>query len=304
MTAVDELGPWDPGAEPEPDCPEAFPVSHPYPPVPGNADDTARIPFPGNTRETPETWEAPRYADVAAILDGATFEPPAPTFGPCSDGVGLFYAGQVNGLVGFPESGKTFVAIATAVAALAQGSRVGIVDLDHMGAVASVGRALALDGPEDALRELDRFRYAEPVDGAELVAVARDLAEWRADLVIVDSVGELLPMFGASSNSPDDFTRVHARILKPMAAAGACVVTVDHLAKSPESRAMGATGTDAKRRAIGGTLDPGHHHRSIHAGARRQDGVDHREGSPRWPPRPPARGGQRTPGGHIHPVAG
>ena len=41
--------------------------------------------------------------------------------------------------------------------------------------------------------------------------------------------------------------------MKPLAMTGACVICIDHLAKNTESRAQGATGTAAKRRAIGGT---------------------------------------------------
>jgi hypothetical protein len=65
-------------------------------------------------------------------------------------------------------------------------------------------------------------------------------------------VGELLPLLGLSSNSPDDFTAAHARVLKPLAMAGSAVIAVDHLAKNTDSRASGPTGTAAKRRAIGG----------------------------------------------------
>jgi hypothetical protein len=41
-------------------------------------------------------------------------------------------------------------------------------------------------------------------------------------------------------------------VLKPLAKAGAAVLAVDHLAKSPDSRAQGPGGTAAKRCAIGG----------------------------------------------------
>jgi hypothetical protein len=75
---------------------------------------------------------------------------------------------------------------------------------------------------------------------------------WRPAVATVDSVGELLPILGLSSNSPDDFTLAHARVLKPLAQAGACVIVIDHLAKNTESRAAGPTGTNAKRRAVGG----------------------------------------------------
>ena len=72
-------------------------------------------------------------------------------------------------------------------------------------------------------------------------------------MVIVDSIGELLPLLHLSSNSPDDFTTAHAKALKPFAQAGAAVIGIDHLAKNPDSRTQGASGTAAKRRAVGGT---------------------------------------------------
>ena len=61
-----------------------------------------------------------------------------------------------------------------------------------------------------------------------------------------------MPLFGGSSNNPDDFTRVHTLVMKPLAMAGAAVLCIDHLAKGADSRAQGSTGTAAKKRAIGG----------------------------------------------------
>src|SRR5699024_10766359 len=49
------------------------------------------------------------------------------------------------------------------------------------------------------------------------------------------------------------FTGVHSKVMKPLAMkAGTALIAIDHLAKNSESRAQGATGTAAKRRAIGG----------------------------------------------------
>jgi hypothetical protein len=84
------------------------------------------------------------------------------------------------------------------------------------------------------------------------VLVTAALKEWAPDVVVVDSIGELLPLMRLSSNSPDDFTIAHAAVLKPMAMAGSCVVAIDHLPKNLENRQSGPTGTAAKRRAIGG----------------------------------------------------
>ncbi|WP_177371012.1 recombinase RecA [Brachybacterium vulturis] len=195
----------------------------------------------------------PLYADVAALLNGTMPDPPAPAILARSDGHALFYTGQVNLVFGDPESGKTWVALAAAAEALRDGGSALVLDLDHNGMQATVQRLLMLGAPGGALSDLQRFRYVEPEDAPHLVDVVADVVAWRPDVTVLDSIGELLPLFGVSSNSPDDFTMVHSRVMKPLAAkADTALIAIDHLAKNSESRALGATGTAAKRRAIGG----------------------------------------------------
>ena len=193
------------------------------------------------------------YADVAALLTGGLPEPPKPQLLARADGTCLFYAGQVNQLFGDPESGKTWIALAALVEALNAGRRALVVDLDHNGVMAIVGRLLDLGAEPDTLGNPSRFRYAEPEDAAHMDQIVTGCRSWGPSVVVVDSIGELLPLLRLSSNSPDDFTAAHARALKPFAQTGAAVIVVDHLAKNPESRSQGASGTAAKSRAIGGT---------------------------------------------------
>jgi len=186
------------------------------------------------------------------MLDGTLPEPPTPVLLRRSDGHRLFYAGQVNLVFGDPESGKSWLCLACAVEALIGGRKVLVIDLDHNGPASTVHRLISLGAPVDALRDPDRFRYCEPEDRGELRQVIDDSTTWRPAVAVVDSIGELLPLHGANSNSSDEFTNVHAAVLKPLARAGAAVLAVDHLAKSADSRAQGPGGTAAKRRAIGG----------------------------------------------------
>jgi hypothetical protein len=115
-----------------------------------------------------------------------------------------------------------------------------------------ISRLLMLGAPLDVLRDRGKFRYVEPEDEQHLRKIILAAIDWRPEVAVVDSIGELLPILRLSSNSPDDFTIAHALVLKPLAAAGACVIAVDHLAKGTDSRAAGPTGTAAKRRAVGG----------------------------------------------------
>ncbi|SLM98458.1 DNA primase/helicase, phage-associated [Brachybacterium faecium] len=232
-------------------------------PVPGTVPepgtDGEAVPVPGfppmgaepGTDTRPETL--PLYTDIARLLEEGMPDPEAPDMLTRSDGVGLFYRGQVNLVFGDPESGKTWVALAAAAETLRDGGSALVLDLDHNGAKATISRLLMLGAPIATLSDLERFRYVEPEDAHHLTDVVADVIAWQPDVTVLDSIGELIPLFGLSSNSPDDFTMVHGRVMKPLAAkAGTALVAIDHLAKNSESRAQGATGTAAKRRAIGG----------------------------------------------------
>lgn len=207
--------------------------------------------------------EASLFGDVASLLDG---ELPARLPADLlvrTNGSGLFYRGQVNHLFGDPEAGKTWVALAAAVEILRSGGKAMVIDIDHNGMTPTVGRLLTLGADKEVLEDLSKFRYSAVDDKHEVLELVSVANRWKPDLVIVDSVGELVPMFSASSNNPDDYTRVNALVMKPLATqAGASVIIIDHLAKNPESRSQGATGTTAKNRAIGGVslranlLDP------------------------------------------------
>lgn len=230
-------------------------MSDSHPPVSeflGNDAETRNEAFPVSVPPVSETRNT-LYYDVAGMLDGSLPEPPAPLLLDRDDGNAIFYAGEVNTLFGDPECGKSMIADAAAAQALSRGRRVVIIDLDHNGPTSTVSRLLMLGAPPTALRDAGRFRYVEPDDAEHLMRVIADLRTWRPAVAIVDSLGELIPLFGGSSNSPDDFTSVHARAIKPLAMAGAAVVCIDHLAKNAESRSLGSTGTAAKRRVIGGT---------------------------------------------------
>lgn len=196
--------------------------------------------------------QRPLYVDVAALLAGGLPEPPQPLILKRQDGHCLFYKGKVNVLFGDPESGKTWVALAAIADVLANHGNAAFIDLDHNGATEIIGRLLYLGATPRELGDPDRFRLAEPEDSDEMVATVLDVARWAPDIVVVDSLGELLPLMGASSNSPDDWTAVNRRTLTRLAAAGSAVVAVDHLPKSPEARAAGQTGTIAKKRSING----------------------------------------------------
>ncbi|MFD6883010.1 hypothetical protein [Rhodococcus sp. NPDC060084] len=229
-------------------------------PIPAHGPDDREIaevrtlyeqqPACGEESTRPVAPQSP-YVDIAAILDGRAPEPLRPTILQRADGQSLFYSGQVNLIFGDPESGKTWVCLAAVASELSAGRRALMIDLDHNGAVAVLGHLLKLGVPHESLRE--NFRYSEPEDAHTFRRVVEDVSTWQPAIVIVDSLGELIPLYGSSSNSPDEVTDVHRKTLKPMAKAGAAVIAVDHRPKSEQARNRNDPGgTLAKSRVLGG----------------------------------------------------
>lgn len=133
------------------------------------------------------------------------------------------------------------------------GGRVLHIDADHNGPAATLGHYLAADRVEpEWLADRSRFRYVEVRSADHLRRVVADAATWKPTLVVVDSIGELIPLFGGDSNSNDDYRRIHREILSPLADLGAAVLVLDHVTKE-EGRGGYAIGAGAKKAAIDGS---------------------------------------------------
>ena len=192
------------------------------------------------------------YADIAALLDGTRPARPQPSVLKRVDGIGIFYMGKQNLLYGDPEDGKTWIALAACTETLRGDGKVLYIDLDRNGEDAMTHNLLMLGAPPDVLRSRDRYRYCEPDSAMWIIKIVEECTIWQPTVMVVDSVGELLPLFGSSSNSGDDYIDTANRVMRPLIAAGACGISIDHLAKNPESRAIGPTGAVAKRARVGG----------------------------------------------------
>lgn len=196
----------------------------------------------------------PLYVDVAAVLDGRVEAPQTAAGGVRSDGLRLLYPGAVNVLLGPPEAGKTLVAGAMAADEIFKGGRVLWVDLDHNGAPAILTRLSQYGIPRETLTNPAEFRLAVPDEADHVRDVVSDARVWTPTLAVIDSVGELLPLFDANSNDADDYTRVNREILAALAATGAATLAIDHEAKNTDSARYGATGSAAKKRTVDGAL--------------------------------------------------
>lgn len=193
-----------------------------------------------------------RAVDVAAVLSGSATAPTPTVGGRRTDGLRMLYPGTVNGLVGDPEAGKTLVAAAFVADELAAGGSAYWIDLDWNGAYSTAARLLRFGVALEVLIDTSRFRLAIGEDEADVREIVEEVVSWRPTLTVLDSVGELVAMFGRSSNSADEYRAVNSLVMARCARAGTAVLVVDHHAKNGESRAFGAGGTVAKKSAIDG----------------------------------------------------
>lgn len=190
-------------------------------------------------------WPVP-LTDAANGSD----QKPEPTHLVRDDGQPLMYSGQVNGLIGESESGKSWIALLAIIQAVGHGQTVLMLDFED--SPASIHQRMVDLGLHDA--ELTGFHYANP-DETLGTAQQDDLAEAlarRYAVIVVDGVNAAMTLLGFDLNSNTDATLFTRKILRPLAATGACVITVDHVPKNVEQRGKGGIGAQAKRAMLDG----------------------------------------------------
>jgi hypothetical protein len=190
--------------------------------------------------------------DLTAALDG-TYEPPRAEVGQRTDEVGLFYPGRQHTISSESEGGKTWLALTAVAQELNAGNGCLFVDFeDDEGGV--VGRLLALQVDPKLIR--DRFAYLRPehpiggiVHQTDLVAVLGDL---RPTLAIVDGVTEAMTLHDLDPLSNTDVAKFGRLLPARLAAAGAAVVSLDHVPKSTDNRGRYAIGAQHKLAGLNG----------------------------------------------------
>ena len=197
--------------------------------------------------EDDEQGDGWTVVDLGAILDGK-WDPPVPTLGLRTDGVGLLYPGRVHSFSGEPGGGKTWLALHLVAQVLADEGSAGMIDYEDTPS-AIVSRLLALGVDPEAIRS--RFVYVKPEGGIENETVAR-LVALGLDLWIIDSVGEALAVEGLNPNADDEVAVWFRRLPRRLAYGGAAVGMMDHVAKDRETRGGWAIGSQRKLAAIDG----------------------------------------------------
>jgi len=196
--------------------------------------------------------QGPAHVDLDWVARGERREPTKPSLGSRFDGVPVLYRGKINGVYGDPETAKTWLAMHIATQVFNDGGTVALIDIDHNGEHDTVDRFLKLGADPLVLGDAQRFRYYVPESPPELRQVRDEVVEFAPDFLILDSIGELLPMLGMDSNSNDDISLAYRTLLMPMVNEQTAVLTIDHLPKTTNGNTGYAIGGIAKKRIVNG----------------------------------------------------
>lgn len=150
------------------------------------------------------------------------------------DGRGLFYMAAVNSIAGDPGVGKTFAALLAALAALAAGYDVTLLDYeDTPGRLRARLTALGVTQEQLAhvhgVKDLDRL-HPQHVD--QLIEHTHDL---NVGVIVIDAVTEALESHDLDENSGGDYSRWHRTVPMRLARAGPAVILIDHRPKPSQS---------------------------------------------------------------------
>lgn len=171
------------------------------------------------------------------------------------DGRGLFYMAAVTSIAGDPGVGKTFAALLAAVAALAAGGSVLLIDYeDTPGRLR--GRLIALGVPDEMLARTYGIRDPDRLWPTHVEQLRNFIIENAITVVVIDAVTEALEAHDLDENSGGDYSRWHRTVARPLAAAGPAVILIDHRPKPPNTprgataRGLWAVATRQKLAAI------------------------------------------------------
>lgn len=189
--------------------------------------------------------------DLGPYLDG-TYERPEPSVGVArKDGLRLLYPGKEHAVIGEMESGKSWFSLACVAAELMAGNAVIYIHFEEDDPADSVDRLRALGVLAHRIRE--GFVFVGPSQPATPGRIGRLLA-YSPTLVVLDGQNEGMVLHAQAIREEDGAGKFRALLVKPWTAAGAAVLTCDHVVKDKEARGRYALGSVHKGNALNGSL--------------------------------------------------
>ena len=193
-----------------------------------------------------DSWQPVPLGPILEGLRTGTIVGPVPTLMRRTDGIALLYPAEVHSFAGEPESGKSWAAAAEGARLVARGDAVLYLDFEDNPA-SVLARMLALGATTDAI--LSHFTYIRP-DTPSRAATVTALTRIDYVLAIVDGLSEAYGLLGLDSEKNADVATFLATLPRPIAAAGAAVVQIDHVTKAREGRGRYAIGAQHKLAGI------------------------------------------------------
>jgi hypothetical protein len=206
----------------------------------------------GGTPDIERSWLS---VDLAPILSGS-YEPPKPTVGQRSDGIGLFYRGKVHSVASASEAGKTWLLLAAAFQEIKAEKHVAYIDFEDS-AAGMVGRLLTFGLAPEVIGYY--FHYIQPTQPYTSTVHRTDLFQnviWEhcPTLVVIDGITEAMTTHGLKSNDNDDiawFSKIFPREIAHSAPEPA-TVCLDHVVKNADGPSRYALGGVHKLNQIDG----------------------------------------------------
>jgi len=155
---------------------------------------------------------------------------------------GLLYEGRIHSIAGSPGVGKTLLALHISIQVMRGGGRVLYLDAEN-------GPALIAERLGDLgadIEKLDERFFYFPADltleARHLTRLAATVADVRPDVVVFDSLADLVAGAGLEENSNSDLSRWASKIHRPLKDAGIASLILDHIPKN----AKGPRGAGSK----------------------------------------------------------
>jgi KaiC/GvpD/RAD55 family RecA-like ATPase len=185
------------------------------------------------------------------ITDMQLEDEPPPSVLKREDGNFILYANKINAIFGESESGKTWIAIEAVRQELAKGHCVFYLDFED----SARGIRGRLKTMGVASKELRHFRYANPDEGLTrgvVEVIQSEIQIHKPSLIVIDGVNAAMNLLGLDLEKNKDATTFSQLILRPLRMENACILTIDHVTKSKDTRGNYAIGAQAKRADIDG----------------------------------------------------
>jgi hypothetical protein len=149
------------------------------------------------------------------------------------------------------ESGKSWLGVACVAAELLAGRYVVYIHFEEADPSDTIERLLALGIPATLIQS--KLRFVGPERPATPFALAM-LLDPVPSLVVLDGVNEGMALHNNEIREEGGVAAFRRRLVKPFTAAGAAVLSLDHVVKDPERRSRGPIGSVHKGNALTGSL--------------------------------------------------